>query len=534
MPEDYLREIEVPGILEILGEKWDNALELMHGDALVYGGAIRDIIAGLPFKGDLDIVGASDPYSLMVYQFSESTKWTPEGWVPPVSSPQGIKSLRGRTAAMVTTSQSPSKKSSSDRYTKHISVDSTLTFFTFDNAKVQLIRARPLALSGFKAALQVAKEVDITCCGLVMDKNGRVFEVVENAYDDCINKILRFNKTSRITSLNGLEVRITKLKERGWTSKISIPRLRKQKEKADKAKRSEEERLMRTKKKKSKRNMEEIRTWLAVAPHKKGPFGKEYPEIVLDIGDLRETVHPEVSLGYIKDVIRAVNSDMGFEKGKDYSYTISGRGVLTLILATEYALAVDCAVMIADKIERYGSGSSKHKKTGRIWKELPSSRSVHTKTTIAHTIRERGETDEAVPAETPREVLTFKASMAENGDIEINTQPHDFGFGEPVENLGNVEIDISSIPAEAQERVREAFQDAKRDSERHGGAPSHSHTGGMAAKTSTYDPYTFGETQKLDAIRAGKPVAGKPGKRGSAYAGVEIKQAADTSNNPEE
>ncbi len=51
-----LIKIEFSDAVELISEKFDNALELADKDALVYGGAVRDLVAGLPLKGDLDIV----------------------------------------------------------------------------------------------------------------------------------------------------------------------------------------------------------------------------------------------------------------------------------------------------------------------------------------------------------------------------------------------------------------------------------------------------------------------------------------------
>jgi len=482
MSKDFLKEIEVPGILEILGERWDNALELMHDDALVYGGAVRDVIAGFPLKGDLDIVGGSDPYSLMVYAFTESAKWTPEGWVPPVDTSQGVRGFQGRAAELSLSTRPSTMRSSpsarpSSRYTKHMAVDSTTSFHTFDNAKVQLIRARPSKVTGFKAALQVVKEVDIVCCGLMMDKYGRVFEVVEGAYDDCVNKILRFNKTARSLILEDLQIRISKLKERGWTSKISIARLRKIQEKAEAARRSEEERMLRTMKKDSDKGKQKVRSWLSVSPGKKQ---KSIQEVILSIDGLRSHSNPGTSLGYIKDVIKVTADDFGWAKNKNYNYTISGKGIINIAIHVSRGKAVDYAYVIAERIEEYGGGKHKKKSSGRIWKKPTESHPTISKTSITKRSMHDNEgyavhthnqsigldpSDEDIPVVrnegVARGTFTFKASMRDDGQIEINGNPTDIGGN--IEDYGSVEIDISSIPEEAQIRVKEAFKESRRD-----------------------------------------------------------------------
>jgi hypothetical protein len=482
MSKDFLKEIEVPSILEILGERWDNALELMDRESLVYGGAIRDIIAGLPLKGDLDIVGDPDSYSRMVHYFTNSAKWTPEGWVPPVVSPD-TKAYHSRVTATLPSRPMSRNKS---KYVKHMSVDSTTSFFTFDDAKVQLVRTKPVSLSGFKAALQVAKEVDIICCGLVMDRNGRVFEIVEGAYDDCVNKILRFNKTSRLLNLDNLQARITKLKERGWASKISIARLRKQKEKADKAERSEKERLTRTKKKKSPKDMQQVRPWLSVSSaHTELPN----QEIFLDLDKLRNGIEHNLSLGYIKDVIRVTANEMDLEHKRTYDYRISHKGILRITVGLNHTRATDFAIVMADRLEGYsGESPSRSTKKKVVWQKTGKNKTFTTTTSRApkrdmrdveapltkrdidtaiepasdegHMVHTHGEATISVSTPDP-EILTFRAIMDEDGQIQINSDPEE--SGEDIANYGSVEIDISSIPEEAQERVKQAFEESRQN-----------------------------------------------------------------------
>jgi hypothetical protein len=516
MSKDFLKEIEVPGILEILGERWDNALELMDRESLVYGGAIRDIIAGLPLKGDLDIVGDPDSYSRMVYYFTNSAKWTPEGWVPPVAS-HDTKAYHSRVTATL-----PIMNRNKSKYLEQMSVDSTTSFFTFDNAKVQLVRTRPVSLSGFKAALQVAKEVDIICCGLVMDRNGRVFEIVEGAYDDCVNKILRFNKISRLLNLDNLQARITKLKERGWASKISIARLRKQKEKADKAERSEKERLTRTKKKKSPKDMQQVRPWLSVSSANTELSNQE---IFLDLDKLRNGIEHNLSLGYIKDVIRVTANEMDLEHKRTYDYRISHKGILRITVGLNHTRATDFAIVMADRLEGYsGESPSRSTKKKVVWQKTGKNKTFTTTTSRAskrdmrdveapltkrdidtaiepasdegHMVHTHGEATISVSATDP-EILTFRAIMDEDGQIQINSDPEE--FGEDIANYGSVEIDISNIPEEAQERVKQAFSKSRQDYQRRG------ITNPMTTRSSSSSSNEVGKPAKMSqAVYVGK------------------------------
>ncbi len=76
MSDELFRKVDVKSAAEIIAERFDDALDLMHNDALVYGGAIRDIAAGLPILGDLDIASAGQIHNHTIGFFRMSSKWT--------------------------------------------------------------------------------------------------------------------------------------------------------------------------------------------------------------------------------------------------------------------------------------------------------------------------------------------------------------------------------------------------------------------------------------------------------------------------
>ncbi len=206
-----LIKIEFPSAIEVVSARFDNALELADKDAMVYGGVIRDMLAGLPLEGDLDIVAAYDSYLITLENFRMSGKWVEEG--------------NSFKAVMV---KGFHKSKTFAGYKKNKNINKTATFKTFADTKVQLIQARSQYTKNlFETNLEVVKGVDIICCGLIMDINGNIFEVLENAHSDCLNRILRLNKSKHTLNIQILQERIAKLSKRGWESKINLERVKK-------------------------------------------------------------------------------------------------------------------------------------------------------------------------------------------------------------------------------------------------------------------------------------------------------------------
>ncbi len=203
-----LIKIEFPSAIEIISIKFDDALELANKDAIVYGGVVRDMLAGLPLSGDLDIIASYDSYYTTLENFRMSGKW--------------VEDYDHRKSRMVDEILRPSG------YKDNKNINRTTTFKTFANTKVQLIQAMSQDTKDtFETNLKVVKSVDIICCGLIMDVNGNIFEVLDNAYDDCLNRILRLNKSEHTLNIQTLQERIEKLSDRGWVSKINIEKVKK-------------------------------------------------------------------------------------------------------------------------------------------------------------------------------------------------------------------------------------------------------------------------------------------------------------------
>lgn len=248
--DEFIRIINSPHVIEVIAERFDDALELAGKNALVYGGALRDIIADLPMGGDLDIVISYHSYHGAVSNFQASAKWTRVGrngraQVPRIAPIK--KSKGGPPMSSASTRYKPSFgrpiAGLKDPYKEaDIPMVETVSFETFDCARVQLIQAVPDFGSEhndpLKVPLDLARDADIRCCSIAMNCLGKVFELVDGAYIDCKEKVLVANKVKNPNRFNNLKERVEKLKLRGWKSQINFKKvdseIKKQKEKLKK------------------------------------------------------------------------------------------------------------------------------------------------------------------------------------------------------------------------------------------------------------------------------------------------------------
>jgi hypothetical protein len=239
MEREFFREIDFPDALELIAEKFDNAVNLIGSNGVVYGGAIRDLIAGFPLSSDLDIACSYNNHKYVVKAFDNSEKWV-----------RG--NFRRRKHKSVTNpfdiETHPFLKSRGRNPYEKAPISSVVDFYSCDNMKVQLMRpaVRP---DGLGPAVEVVKAVDIACCGLMMDASGRIFEVIEGAYHDCNDRVLRLNERNPNVDVKALKERIRKLEERGWLSKINMRKLVRNARKAEEAKKKHMQKMMEEKKK---------------------------------------------------------------------------------------------------------------------------------------------------------------------------------------------------------------------------------------------------------------------------------------------
>ena len=185
----HKRRIDISYAIEIISEMYGDVLPLLDSNSLIYGGIIRDIVAGMfPLVGDLDIVTSNMSYTTVVSNLSSCNKIT---WKP---------------------------KTQNNIYRGKSYVGSLSNFETHDGKSIQIIRP-------MRGVVDVLESTDLVCCGVVMTHDGEVFEVVNGAENACRNRILTINSSGSIDA--NINERIKKLVYRGWKSKISTSEIKK-------------------------------------------------------------------------------------------------------------------------------------------------------------------------------------------------------------------------------------------------------------------------------------------------------------------
>ena len=228
---EYLKEIKNTGwVQEIIMERFDNALELMTPSSIIYGGAIRDCLAGKDLLGDLDLAIPAEDFGCISETFHTNPKWIP---LSSHVKEQPVSSDKEQKEQFVI-------KSSGDLSKLLAPMSGVSSFVTMGGKIVQLITSKYQDRDPLQSAIYVARMVDIVCCGMIMLCDGRIFEAVPGAYQDCLDGVLRINKDSDTIYLDAIEARVKKLTDRGWKNTIDVDKVIKEmEENREKIKRKE-------------------------------------------------------------------------------------------------------------------------------------------------------------------------------------------------------------------------------------------------------------------------------------------------------
>lgn len=199
----HLRELtEHEYVCELLSEKFDNAIELMTPDSIVYGGATRDCIAGKELLGDLDIAVSRGSFSQIHHNF--------------VTNPRWVSVINDEDSKGAHLEKPYEDKMSAPK----APLSGIVSFSSIHGQIVQIMTAKQSTKDGFMDALTLSQTVDICCCGIIMLSDGRVFETVVGAYEDCLNGVLRLNESSGHITAKSTIKRVKRLVDRGWKSEI--------------------------------------------------------------------------------------------------------------------------------------------------------------------------------------------------------------------------------------------------------------------------------------------------------------------------
>lgn len=208
-------ETEAP-LLEIFDQKFFGVTNLLTPSAIIYGGSLIAALTDAEILGDLDI-GVSDfEHEAICSNFANSMKWIQVSSRPSIARISGYKKDRAFSS----------------------SIKRITNFETFYNVSAQIIVAESSDndIDRFDTALKVARAVDFSICSMAMDMNGRVFETIRGAWDDCRNKVLRIIRKPENINFGAIIERSNKYIARGFVlDEESAKLIKMSKEKASEA-----------------------------------------------------------------------------------------------------------------------------------------------------------------------------------------------------------------------------------------------------------------------------------------------------------
>jgi hypothetical protein len=212
-----VNSIHIPWMMEVIEEKFDDIMSIIDNRCVIYGGAVRDIVAGKKIMGDIDILVRREDLKSITQIFENCSRW--------------VKS---------------NKKLVNEEYERLTIINGTISYENPSGNIAQLIipdnrsnkirqkllnksrKNLPPSITNGKDQYSIGpaqpeftvilENTDIVCCGLFSDIFGNVYEVVEGAIDDCKSGIIRLNENSIfLKSTRKLAInRVNKLIERGW------------------------------------------------------------------------------------------------------------------------------------------------------------------------------------------------------------------------------------------------------------------------------------------------------------------------------
>lgn len=231
---NYKVKINVPNAIELISETFDGVLDYMSSEMLVFGGALRDIIAGFGLHYDLDIATSQPEGERFVHCLETSSKWIEECVVTQYKERDKI--TKNDTLDIILPHSIGNGMLDLDKNISYITkpmnsnynngIQNVRTFINSSGRKLQIIMSKSdLFTLEETSPTFIVETVDFICCGIIMDMNGNVYEIIEGAKDDCIKKILRINKNANI-EFDNLNKRIKKFVARGWKSEINLAKIK--------------------------------------------------------------------------------------------------------------------------------------------------------------------------------------------------------------------------------------------------------------------------------------------------------------------
>lgn len=185
-----MKKIFMPEIYKPLIEKFGKLPYCITATSYIYGGAVRDVLAGKEIKGDLDIAVPSS--RIETVSLIGTIRRLATGWV--------IKSEIMKNSP----------------YESGPPISKVIDLENKDLGSVaQIIIAERDPSGRITPAINIVETVDIVCCGVALDCFGYLYEAVPDAIEHCKAHILVATKNAN-KDRKLYKQRVKKLRDRGW------------------------------------------------------------------------------------------------------------------------------------------------------------------------------------------------------------------------------------------------------------------------------------------------------------------------------
>jgi hypothetical protein len=210
------KHIHIPWMMEVIEEKFDDIMSIIDERCVIYGGAVRDVVAGKEILGDIDILVKREDLKSITQIFESCSRWTkanrgliPDGYerVDTIKNTISYVNTHGNLAQIIVpnTQQSVIKQKLLNKSRRNLppSISSSKELYAIGPAQPEFTI--------------IMENTDIVCCGLFSDIFGNIYEVVDGAIDDCKNGVIRLNENSVfLNNTRKLAInRVNKLIDRG-------------------------------------------------------------------------------------------------------------------------------------------------------------------------------------------------------------------------------------------------------------------------------------------------------------------------------
>lgn len=218
----YLKEIkDTSWVIEVISERFDNAINMMTSNSIIYGGVIRDCLAGKELTNNLDIAVPGPESEMLISRFVRNPKWVQieSKKLSTFCSKFNMSSLFSTDLGIQLDQAQSYRLPKLRKFSREPRIT---TFKTLGNKTVQIIVLDSVTDDLFQVVVTLSKHSSMVCNGVILTSDNKVFEVTPNAYADCKNHVLNFNTAGYAANVGALKLHIKDLCDCGWIDKINM------------------------------------------------------------------------------------------------------------------------------------------------------------------------------------------------------------------------------------------------------------------------------------------------------------------------